>query len=60
MLEVHQCQRGATTIYEDNEGAVKLANSPMASNMIKHIHIKHRYIRELVDAKTIAVLSTCT
>jgi hypothetical protein len=31
MEDVHQRPRGATTVYEDNEGAVKLANSPMAS-----------------------------
>jgi hypothetical protein len=29
----------------------------MASNMTKHIDIKYHYIRELVDAKTIAVVS---
>jgi hypothetical protein len=39
-----------------NEGAIKLANNPTASNRTKHIDIKHHYIRELVDAKTIAVI----
>jgi hypothetical protein len=34
MADVHQRKRGATTVYEDNEGAFKLANSPMASNRI--------------------------
>jgi hypothetical protein len=57
MANVHQRQRGATTIYEDNEGAVKLANNPMVSNMTKHIDIKHHYIQ---DAKTIAVISVGT
>jgi hypothetical protein len=28
----------------------------MASNMTKHIDIKHHNIREIVDAKTIAVV----
>jgi hypothetical protein len=60
MRDVHQRQSGATTIYEDNEGAVKLANNPMASNRTKHIDIKHHYIRELVDAKTLAVVSVGT
>jgi hypothetical protein len=54
MANVHQRPRGATTIYEDNEGAFKLANNLMASNITKHIDIKHHYIRELVDAKTFA------
>jgi hypothetical protein len=56
MADVHQRQRGATAVYEDNEGAAKLANNPMASNRTKHIDIKHHYIRELVNAKTIAVI----
>jgi hypothetical protein len=56
MAYVHQRQRGATTIYEDNEGAVKLFDSPIASNKTKYIDIKHHYILELVDAKTVAVI----
>jgi hypothetical protein len=60
MEDVHQRQRGATTVYEDNEGVVKLANNPMASNKTKHIDIKHHYIRELVDAKTFEVISMGT
>jgi hypothetical protein len=60
MAYVHQRQRGATTVHDDNEGAGKLANNPMASNRTKHIDIKHHYIRELVDAKTVAVISVGT
>jgi hypothetical protein len=59
MEDVHQRQRGATTFYE-NEGAINLANNPMASNMTKHIDIKHHYIRELVDAKKVAAISMGT
>jgi hypothetical protein len=48
-------------MYEDNEGVGKLANiNPMALNMTKHIDIKLHYIREPVDAKTIAVVSMNT
>jgi hypothetical protein len=32
----------------------------MASNRTKHIDIKHHYIRELVDTKTVAVVSVGT
>jgi hypothetical protein len=42
------------------EGAVTLANNHIASNKKKHIDIKHHYIRELVDAKTAAVVSVGT
>jgi hypothetical protein len=58
--DVHQRQHGAATIYGDNEGAVKLANNPMATTMTKHIDIKHHYIRELVDAKIVVVVSVGT
>jgi hypothetical protein len=54
--DVHQRKYSETTVCEDNEGAVKLANNPMASNMTKHIDIKHHYIRELVDEKTVAIV----
>jgi ribose 1,5-bisphosphokinase PhnN len=57
MQDDHQQERGATTVHEDNEGAVKLTNKPMVSKMTKHTHIKHQCIRELVDALTIAVVS---
>jgi hypothetical protein len=57
MHDVHERQHGGvTTIYEDNERAFKLANNPMASKRRKHIDIKHHYIRELVDARTVAVV----
>jgi hypothetical protein len=60
MAYVHQRHRVATTVCGDNEGALKLAKNPMASNKTKHIDIKHHYIRELVDAKTVAVISIHT
>jgi hypothetical protein len=43
---------------EDNEGHVELANIPMASNMTKYI--KHGYIREPVNARTVAIVSLGT
>jgi hypothetical protein len=46
--------------YEDNEGALKIAKNPMASHMAKHIDIHHHYTREVVDARTIAVISIPT
>jgi hypothetical protein len=60
MEDVHQRQHGATTVYEDNEGAITLAKNPMASSITEHIDIKHYYIRELVDSKTVTVVSVGT
>jgi kynurenine formamidase len=45
---------------EDNEGAVKLANIPMASHMTMHIDIRHHFTRGLVNVRTIAVISIPT
>jgi hypothetical protein len=47
-------------VYEDNEDAVKHVINPLASHMTKHIDIHHYYTKELVDARTIAVLSIPT
>jgi hypothetical protein len=55
--DVHHRHRGPTTVYEDSEGVVKLANNPMASHMTKHIDICHFYTGEPVDARTIAAIS---
>jgi hypothetical protein len=61
MENVHQRQRGATTQSEDTEGVIQLANNDhVVSNIKKHIDIKHHYIRELVDAMTLAVKLVCT
>jgi hypothetical protein len=60
MQDVLQRQRGATTVYEDNEGAIKLASNPTASNITKHIDIKHHHIQELVDVKNAVVVSVGT
>jgi hypothetical protein len=56
MQDVHQREHGATILYEDNEGAVKLANNPMASRRTKHVDIKKHYIRGLVDVRTVAIV----
>jgi hypothetical protein len=57
MQNINRHQRGATIVYKDNEGVVKLAKNPMDSNRTEYIDIKHYYIRELVDTKTIGVVS---
>ena len=49
-----------TVIYEDNEGALQLANNPVHHDKTKHINIKHHFIRETVAAKQILVLRVVT
>ena len=49
-----------TVIYEDNEGALQLANNPVHHDKTKHINIKHHFIRETVASKQILVLRVVT
>lgn len=43
----------ATTIYEDNQGCIKLANSEKLNARTKHIDVRHHYLRDLVDRNVI-------
>ena len=49
-----------TIIYEDNEGALQLANNPVHHDRTKHIHIKHHFIRDTISSKQIIVLRVVT
>jgi len=49
-----------TIIYEDNEGALQLANNPVHHDKTKHIKIKHHFIRDTVASKEIIVLRVVT
>ena len=39
---------GATTLFEDNEGAVQLAINPLSSTRTKHIDVRYHFIRDKV------------
>jgi len=43
----------ATTVYEDNQGYIKLANSEKLNARTKHIDVRHHYLRDLVDCNMI-------
>jgi hypothetical protein len=43
-------------VYGDNEEAIQPAINPMAPHIAKHNDICHRLIRELADARKIAVI----
>ena len=49
-----------TVIYEDNEGALQLANNTVHHDKTKHINIKHHFIRDTVASKQIHVLRVVT
>ena len=40
---------------EDNKGAIILAKSPVSSSNSHHIHVRHHFLRELVNEEKITV-----
>jgi transposase InsO family protein/ribonuclease HI len=49
-------QPEATTIFEDNEGAIKLASNPIHHRRTKHIDVKYHLIRDHVNWRTIKLV----
>ena len=48
------------TVFEDNQGAVQLAQNPVTNSNSKHIDVRHHFLRELVrqrDTKIVQVPS---
>ena len=43
-------------VFEDNEGAVQLAQNPITNSNSKHIDVQHHFLRELVGRKEISVI----
>ena len=46
---------GAGNVFEDNEGAIKLATNKHASRRTKHIDVKHHLVRDASDARKVRV-----
>ena len=46
---------GAVNVFEDNEGAIKLATNKYASRRTKHIDVKHHLVRDASDARNLIV-----
>ena len=43
-------------VFEDNQGAVQLAQNPVMNSNSKHIEVRHHFLRELVRQKDIKVV----
>ena len=41
-----------TEILEDNQGAIVMMKNPIGHKRIKHINIKHHFIRELITSQS--------
>jgi hypothetical protein len=45
-----------TVIYEDNQSAINLAIAPAVTRKSRHIHIRHHFIRDLVEKKLVTIV----
>ncbi|CAB1106904.1 unnamed protein product [Ectocarpus sp. CCAP 1310/34] len=43
-------------VFEDNQGAIQLAQNPISKSISKHIDERHHFLRELVERKEISVI----
>ena len=50
-----QSSRAATTIFVDNQGAMKLAENPLFHNRTKHIDIRYHFIRDTLASGEIVL-----
>ena len=48
--------KGPTTLFADNQGAIRLANNPENHRHTKHIAVKYHYTRELVKNDTLKLV----
>ena len=56
MEEVGYPQEKPGILYNDNSGAVALTKNTKHNSRVKHIDIRHHFIRECVENKSISVL----
>ena len=56
MDEVGYPQKKPGILYNDNSGAVVLTKNTKHNSRVKHIDIRHHFIRECVESRNISVL----
>jgi Reverse transcriptase (RNA-dependent DNA polymerase) len=54
--DMRASQQDSTVIYEDNQGAIKLASNPMHHRRTKHIDIRYHHIRHHMEIGTIKLI----
>ena len=55
LLDLRANPHAPINIFEDNQGAIAMVKNPVGHKRTKHIDIKHHFIRETMQAKTINV-----
>jgi len=53
LSDINSVLVGPTVIMEDNQGAIAIANNPVAHSRTKHIDIRYHFVREAVLNKTV-------
>ena len=43
-------------MYEDNEGAIQIANHPISNSNSKHSDVRHHFLRERAERKEIEII----
>ncbi|GKV04797.1 hypothetical protein SLEP1_g16905 [Rubroshorea leprosula] len=56
MEELELNQHEATSIYCDNNSAIKLSKNPILHGRSKHIHVRYHFLRNLVEDGTIELI----
>ena len=47
-----------TDLFEDNQGAIGIAENPISGGRTKHIDVRYHFIRELVECKVLNIQYT--
>ena len=55
MLADYGLEQDTLTLFCDNMSAINISKNPVQHSRTKHIDIRHHFIRELVESKTIAL-----
>ena len=60
MLEEYNVRQDVMTLFCDNLSAINISTNPVLHSRIKHIDIRHHFIRELVEDKIISLEHVAT
>lgn len=53
--ELGFCQDSATVLFEDNKGAIEVSRNPKFHSRLKHVDVRHHFLRDAVQAGTLSL-----
>ena len=53
--EIGHAFSGPTVIYSDNQAAISIAKTPFCTTAMRHMKIKHHYIKKIVKDRNIVI-----